>query len=214
MRDLSTSNVSQHTIIGLTGGMGSGKSTVAKIFQSLGVPCWDADKAGKFLYDNNAPLRNQVVQAFGREIGIYHDSELVGIHRKVLAQRVFGNPEDLKVLNALVHPAVDRAFHEWCLSEAPAHAPYVIRESAILFESSAERDCSSVITVQADESTRVERIQLRDALDLITIRKRLEHQWTDEQRAEASEYVLFNGESDRLLRQVVALNHVLKDRFQ
>ena len=150
MHDFSTSSPHLLPVVGLTGGIGSGKTTVAGILESLGIPVFDADARAKSLYQRRADLRAWVVDRFGETYGCYQDGRLIDIDRKALADIVFSNSEALAELNAVVHPAVARDFLDWhAFQSEQSNAPYVVREAAILIETGGHKQCDSVAVVQA-----------------------------------------------------------------
>lgn len=203
MVDFSTSHTKLLPVIGLTGGIGSGKSTVAGVFTSLGIPVFNADERARALYAENADLRSWVVETFGRECGEFDGAHLIGINRTELAQRVFGQPERLHMLNQRIHPEVHRKFQEWHRMQSRlSGAPYVMREAAILIESGSQKDCDAIITVEAPVELRVTRAAGRLGVDEARIRARVAVQMTDAERSTHAAYRLFNGTSDDLLAQV------------
>jgi dephospho-CoA kinase len=212
MEDFSTSTANVVPIIGLTGGIGSGKTTVGQIFESLGIPRWDADAAGHAVYRMHADLRNQVLERFGQDLAIMESGNCVDIHRALLGERVFQDSEGLAALNQWVHPLVRNAFKTWMQSHSPS--PYVIREAAILFESGAHTDCRQVITVSAPSSLRLERAMKRSSLTREKAALRMEHQWTDEQREDSAQHRIDNGLHAMLIPQVMAIHGQLLQQFQ
>ena len=153
-------------IIGLTGGIGSGKTTIAKHFASLGVPVYIADDEAKKLMDN-PEIITELKSIFGDEI-----IENGKIDRKALAQIVFQNPKKLKTLNSIIHPAVKLHFENWLHSHK--NYPIIIKEAAILFESGSYKDCDKIITVTAPLEIRIERVLKRDVSDYESIMKRVQ----------------------------------------
>jgi dephospho-CoA kinase len=198
------------SIVGLTGGIGSGKSTVALIFASLGVPVWDADFAGRRLYTEDRSMQQWVVNRYGKQCGVWLNEELIGIDRKALAHIVFNDDDALRELNGKVHPLVHDAFTSWMNRMTHVHhAPYVIRESAILFESNSHEDCDHVISVIAKEALRIERVTSRDHLKADDIRARIKHQLPDSERVERSTFVIENNECSKLLAQVLDIHNAM-----
>lgn len=187
-------------VIGLTGGMGSGKSIIARVFGSMGIPVFDSDQVAKDLYHSDDLLKSEVKKLFGADI--YRNGLL---DRQRLAEVVFRDTSHLKRLTDLVHPAVKHAFDEWKLS-IPPHTPYLIREASILFESGGDQHCDEVITVNAPESLRIERIKKRDRSDEDAIRDRLNKQWTDEQRVAKANGVIINDNIHAVIPQIVDLD--------
>jgi dephospho-CoA kinase len=180
-------------IIGLTGGIGSGKTTIAKHFASLGIPVYIADDEAKKLMDNSEIIA-KLQAVFGNEI-----IENQKIDRKALAQIVFQNPKKLKILNSIIHPAVKKHFTDW-LSTYKNH-PIIIKEAAILFESGSYKDCDSIITVTSPLEERVNRVMKRDNASRESILDRINNQWTDEQRISKSDYVIINISVNESLKQ-------------
>lgn len=172
-------------IIGLTGGIGSGKTTIANYFRELGIPIYIADDAAKIIMQS-AEVIAQIKKAFGDAI---FDSE--GLNRQALAAIVFDDPKKLKQLNAIIHPAVYQHFLVWLKQHSSA--PFVIKEAAILFESGSYADCDFIITVTAPLSTRINRVMARDHVSRESVLKRIENQWTDEARIAKSDYVIKNS---------------------
>ncbi len=187
-------------IVGVTGGIGSGKTTVCKVFRALGIPVYDADQAAKDLYDRDPELLRSVRDAFGDAI-LDPEGKL---DRKKMAELVFGDPEKLQLLNSLVHPRVRADFRKW--AKLQTHAPYVIREAAILFESGTHKDCDKVITVTAPVELRMQRVRQRDQRSEEEIRRMMERQWTDDEKVRRSDAVLVNDERDLLVPRIVALH--------
>lgn len=188
-------------VVGLTGGMGAGKSTVARILGSFGLCVYNADEAAKSLYRTDEVLAQEVASRFGADVFNEHGD----VHRKVLAERVFSSKEALSDLNAMVHPAVARDFADWKAKRALKGARCVFREAAILFESGSHQDCHRVWAVTAPLEIRVHRIARRDGLNHDQIQARMKHQWPQEQIAEMSDEVLLNDGFTALVPQVAEL---------
>lgn len=170
-------------IFGLTGGIGSGKTTIARYFESLGVPVYIADdEAKKILVTSAAPL---IKETFGEEV--FTD----GIpDRGKLAILVFNDPEKLKKLNAIIHPAVKHHFDEWVKQHY--NESFVIKEAAILFESGSYKDCDAVILVTAPKDIRLKRVMGRDKVAEQEVLKRMDNQWSDEKKSALSTYIIEN----------------------
>jgi dephospho-CoA kinase len=171
-------------IVGLTGGIGSGKTTIANYFQSMGVPVYIADDEARKIMQTPEVI-NAIKNVFGNAV---FENEILS--REKLAEIVFSNPEKLNQLNAIVHPAVRKHFNEWFLDYATA--PFIIYEAAILFESGRYKDCDSIITVTAPLESRIERVINRDNTTREHILKRMNMQWNDEQRILKSDFVIEN----------------------
>ncbi len=171
-------------VIGLTGGIGSGKTMVAKYIESLGIPVYIADDEAKKLM-NNEELTNAIASQLGADL--ISDGAL---NREKLAKLVFDNPEKLQTLNRIVHPKVKEHFDHWVKSHSQHFL--VVKEAAILFETGGNKYCDAVITVTAPEETRIQRVMERDQANRQDILKRIQSQWTDEQRIAKSDYVINN----------------------
>ena len=179
-------------IVGLTGRIGSGKSTILKVFDSLGVPCYDSDIQAKKLMEEDEELTSKIKGLFGDDI--YNGLEF---NRSLLADLVFSDKKKLDDLNALVHPAVKKDFHMFIGQQ---NAPYIIKEAAILFETGAVNDCDVVILVTAPERLRIDRVQNRDKLTEEQIKSRMSHQWSDNKKIPMSDFVIKNIEWDKTLK--------------
>lgn len=211
MSNFSTAIEHQGSIVGLTGGLGSGKSTVSRIFQSVGVPAWDADAAGRSLYTDNRDFQAWIIQHFGRSCGIWQRGELNGIDRKELAAIVFQDDDALDALNRKVHPMVRNAFADWHEKVIQERGPsYVLRESAILFESEAHLDCKLVITVVAEKALRIERVKRRNGWSENEIEARMLQQLNDQDRIKHADFVVDNNTNSPLLQQVLELHQKIQ----
>lgn len=192
--------------VGLTGGIGSGKSTVANIFESYNIPRFDADKHAHNIYLNNAELRSAVVEKFGNGVALKNKAgEIIDINRKELASIVFSDPSKLKELNSMVHPAVRDGYNKW-LHSLPSSTPYVIREAAILFESGANQGCDTVVTISAREDVRLQRAMLRDNSLESEVLDRMSKQFSDSERESLSDHIVQNNPEDELLPQLEILH--------
>ena len=210
VRHRSPAHASRPVVVGVTGGMAAGKSLVTRMFAALGAPTWDADSAAKRLYQTDATLQQATLDRWGPRIAkLDEDGRMVDVDREALAAVVFSDPDELAWLEAQVHPAVGRAFSSWL--EGQTHAPVVIREAAILFESGSDATCDVTLTVEAPEALRIRRAQARarqrsQAVPSESeVRARLARQWTEAQRVSKANHVLRNGSKDALLPQVLAI---------
>ena len=185
-------------VIGLTGGLGAGKSVVAGILRSMGYPVYDADSAAKRLYDVDPVLLGAVADRFGP--AILDDAGL--LDRQQLAALVFGNPGALAKLNGLVHPAVARDFRGWLSHHGACGRQVVFREAAILFESGAHEGCDRVWGVSAPRALRVERVRKRSGLTEAEIALRMSRQWPQERVLDHCDSVLVNDGLKPLVPQV------------
>lgn len=191
-------------VIGLTGGIGSGKSTVAKVFESLNFPVFYADRFGRLVLDSDAEVKSAVIELLGAES--YSGDKA---NRKIIAEKVFGNDTLLQSLNAIVHPAVGRAFMAW-QKNLPSDNNYCIREAAILFESGTHQDCDKVICVIADDELRISRVIDRDGVGRAEVEARMAKQMPQAEKAERSDFVIENNGDRSIIQQVLAIHASLK----
>ncbi|WP_035671661.1 dephospho-CoA kinase [Flavobacterium sp. 83] len=189
-------------IIGLTGGIGSGKTTIAKIFQSFGIPVYIADDEAKKIMQSSEII-NAIKETFGTSI---FENEI--LNRQKLAEIVFDNPEKLEQLNKIVHPAVKKHFDEWVLK--CKDNSYVIYEAAILFESGRYKDCDIIITVTAPVETRIHRVIERDKTTRSLVLKRIKSQWTDDERISKSDFVIENTSIEEAKTEILKILKILK----
>lgn len=196
-------------LIGLTGGMGAGKSTVADLFKTLGIPVYNSDERAKALMSANQEVRKSIEDLLGAD-AYTSNGEL---NRSWIASQVFSDPVKLDKLNAIVHPAVPQDIEKWAVEPAQKNAPYMLQETAILFEENLVSRMNAVILVVADIEERVSRIQKRDHISREQILDRMKHQWTDEQKIPLSDYVIFNDQGRSLIRQVTDIDAMIRDRF-
>lgn len=189
--------------IGLTGGIGSGKSTVAQVFRALGVPVFVSDDEARRLQESDAEVVNAIAALFGKEI--YKDGKL---DRAKVATVVFADKEKLSQLNAIVHPAVGKAFDAFCITHNAA--PYVIKEAAIIFEHGLEKQLDGVITVTAPDEVRIARVMTRDQAEREAVIRRMQNQMPQEEKAKRSAFVIMNDGKEMLLPQVLKIDAALK----
>ncbi|MBN8565322.1 MAG: dephospho-CoA kinase [Flavobacteriales bacterium] len=181
-------------LIGLTGGIGSGKTTVAKMFAAKGIPVYIADEEAKKLMNTS-----EIIQAIENEFG----KEVINngkINRTLLAEKVFNNKEKLNDLNQIVHPAVKEDFKSWL--QKNRDFPYVMKETAILFETGGNKDCDLVITVTAPLSERISRIINRDNTNEQSIKDRIKNQLDDDFKIKHSDFVIQNNTIESTENQV------------
>lgn len=190
--------------IGLTGGIGSGKTTACRIFSALGIPVYNSDNRAKVIMDTNADVIAEIKSFLGEEA--YSNGKP---DRKYIASRVFSDKPLLKKLNAAVHPAVIRDFIRWSESLDECDTPYVIQENAILFEGGFDKDMDYNITINAPEEERIGRAVERDNSQPELIRKRMNNQMTDSVREQLADFTLHNAETDLLVPQILALHEKL-----
>jgi dephospho-CoA kinase len=189
--------------IGLTGGIGSGKSTVARIFQSLGVPIFNADAAGRSILEE-ADTQMQLVNLFGPEVLLKGKTQ-----RSHIAQRVFGNANLLSELNSIVHPKVGEVFRQWINEQT---TPYILKEAAIIFEVGTESSLDDVILVSAPEEIRIRRVMERDGVNRDQVEARMRNQWPEERKKELAAHSIVNDGVTALIPQVMKLHEILNRR--
>jgi dephospho-CoA kinase len=189
--------------IGITGGIGSGKSVVARVFAALGVPVYDSDSRAKHVMAHDLVLRAQLQEAFGAEA-----YDAAGqLNRPYLARVAFNDAAQLARLNALVHPRVGEDFATWSAAQAAAGQPYILKEAALLYESGAYKGLDAIITVFAPAEVRAARVLQRDshrsAADVQAI---MDKQLSEEEKLTRAEHVVYNDDSQLVLPQVLALD--------
>lgn len=189
--------------IGITGGIGSGKTTICKIFETLGIPVFYADTVAKEIMVSDEILIKGVQDAFGKESytaeGVLNNKHIAGI--------VFNNAKQLAKLNELVHPAVFRAFDNW-VKQVPSSVPYILKEAALLFESGSYKMCDQNILVIAPEETRLQRVMQRDGVTAEQVRARMDKQLPDEEKIKLTDHIIYNNETDSLIIQVTRLHQL------
>lgn len=184
-------------IVGLTGGIGSGKSTVAEIFKSIGIPVYDADQNSKQLIDEE-PLQTKLVGLLGKEVltaGL--------IDRPKMASLIFNNEQLLTQANALIHPSVGAHFDQWVQSQSRS---YVLKEAAILFESGSYEQCDKVIVVTAPDEMRIKRVMKRNGISRDEVMARMKNQWPESEKVKRADYVIKNDLSKSLIKQVLKVH--------
>lgn len=190
--------------VGITGGIGSGKTTVCQVFETLGIPVFYADRAGKYLMENDKAVINSIKELFGEDI--YPGGVL---NREKIAAIVFRTPEILQQLNAIVHPAVLRYGMQWMESQ---HAPYVLKEAAIFFESGSYKEMDVMIGVYAPRKTRILRVMERDQSSQEKILERMSQQMDEEEKMKRCDFVITNDNVLPVLPQVLAIHQQLQQR--
>lgn len=170
-------------LIGLTGGIGSGKSTVARYIQSKGYSVYFADNEAKKVMQTNDVIE-KIVDVFGEDV--LDDGK---INRKKLATIVFGDSNLLNTLNTIIHPAVSKDFESWREAQ---NSTLVFKEAAILFESGSNKDCDKIITITAPKDIRIQRVVQRDDINQEEVEKRMKHQWDEERKIAHSDYIIVN----------------------
>jgi dephospho-CoA kinase len=188
--------------IGLTGGIGSGKSSVARIFSSLGMPVFYADASGKKVLESDAEVVKAVTELIGEEAF----DEKGKANRAHIASIVFNDQSKLEALNAIIHPAVGRDFQQW---KTQQKAVYCLREAAILFESGSHKDCEAVICVSAAKAVRVKRVMDRDQVSATEVEARMAKQMPQAEKEELSDFVIQNNGDESLISQVIKIHTTL-----
>lgn len=187
--------------IGITGGIGSGKTTVCKVFETLGIPVFYADTVAKQIMTIDAILMAGIRDTFGAE-SYFEDGKL---NNKHIANIVFNNEKELLKLNALVHPAVFRAFDEWDTT-LPTHLPYSLKEAALLFESGSYEMCDKNILVTSPHALKIARVTQRDNVSEEQVLARMGKQFTDRQKLKLADYFIENNENHSIILQVLDLH--------
>ena len=191
-------------IIGLTGGIGSGKTTVGRMFQELGVPVYDSDKEAKLLMQNSQEIRDGLVALFG-------NNAIVGdqVNREFISNRVFTDKDLLQQLNGLVHPAIRSHFLSWQRKQT---FPYVIQEAAVIFENSSYPNYDKIILVTAPKEVRLKRVQARDGSTRKKVLDRMKNQWPDSQKRKLSNFIIHNTNLEKTRIKVGQIHRtILKD---
>ena len=188
--------------IGLTGGIGSGKSTVSKIFEQLGVPVYYADTAAKRIMNEDPILGAQLIEHFGPEV--YLDGVL---NRSLVASIVFNDKQQLAILNSLVHPATIRDSEAWMKMQT---TPYAIKEAALIFESGSQDQLNYVIGVSAPETLRIQRAMQRDNLSREAVKERIQNQLSESIKMRLCNFVILNDEQHLVIPQVIELDKKLR----
>lgn len=189
--------------VGITGGIGSGKSTVCKLFAMLGIPVFEADKVAKEMMNTSPVIGEQLINLFGAAVYLPDHT----IDRKYLAGIVFNNPSLLAQLNSVVHPVVRKAFFDWCDKQ---DSPYIIHEAAILFESGFYKMMDKTIAVITNENERISRVMKRDGVTLEMVNERIKNQWNDQQRMELADFIIGNNEDELIIPQVLEIDNKLR----
>ncbi len=189
-------------VVGLTGGIGSGKSLVTQIFSHLGIPIFNADfESGKIL-EEDAMVRDTLTQWFGPEAYIHGKPD-----RRKIASVVFNDPSMLARMNELLHPRVKERFLSWCGQHQSK--PYLIHEAAILFESGFYKFMDKTILVLAPEEIRIERVMQRDKVSGDSVRQRMQNQWTDEQKLPLADFIIRNDGKSPLIPAILEIHNKL-----
>jgi dephospho-CoA kinase len=185
--------------VGITGGIGSGKTLISRIFSVLGVPVYNADLSARDIMNTDRFVQEKLVGSFGERIlkdGVPD--------RQALAQIVFNDPDALKRINEIIHPAVKTDFISWL--ERHRHEKYILKEAAILFESGAYKELDTIVLVTAPEEIRIKRIMKRDGVTAASIRKRMANQWPDETKAAKAGFIVVNDNTSAVLPVILEMH--------
>lgn len=191
--------------VGITGGIGSGKTTVCRIFELLGIPVYYADEWAKWLINNDDEVKKGIVEIFGPDA---YTSE-GEYNRAFVARIVFDNKETLAALNALVHPAVERHSRQWHERQSQTGVPYTLKEAALLIESGSARFLDCLIVVTAPEALRIRRVVQRDGIAEKQVRARMERQLPEADKVKLADYVIVNDGAQMLIPQVWQIHRAL-----
>jgi dephospho-CoA kinase len=189
-------------MIGLTGGIGSGKSVVAKIFATIGIPVFNADEAAKRIMQTSPEIKAKLIEQFGADI--YNE---LGLDKEKLAAIVFNDPFQLQLLNAIVHPVTIQAAKDWAAKQT---SPYVIKEAALIFESAAADGLFKVIGVTAPLSLRIQRVMQRDGVSKEQVEARMQHQISDTIKMRLCDYVIENNNQEMVIPQVLEIDKAIR----
>ncbi|WP_313511780.1 dephospho-CoA kinase [Sphingobacterium sp.] len=185
--------------IGITGGIGVGKSVVTKIFKVLGIPTYDADREAKDIMVKNDAVRQSLMETFGKDV-YFEDGSL---NREWLGKRVFSDAEELKKLNAIVHPAVIKDGEDWAAAQTSI---YSVKEAALLFESGSYKALDFTILVVSPLELRIERVMQRDKVDREEVLRRINKQMPEEEKEKLSDCIVYNDDQHSLIEQVMELH--------
>lgn len=185
-------------IVGLTGGIGSGKTTVGSLFAELGVPVYNSDEEAKKLMQSSKKIRRAITQLLGKEA--YNGGKL---NRPYIAKKVFNDKELLQKINAIVHPEVKKDFSSWAEKQ---EKPYVIQEAAILFENGSYKNYDRMILVKAPKALRIARLKKRDNSTEKDILERMRNQWSDAKKSRLSDFVINNKSLDKTKAAIVQIH--------
>lgn len=188
-------------VVGLTGGIGSGKTTVAKLFQALGIPIYIADVEAKRLMNTSKVIKRKLIALFGDEAYIHNE-----LNRPFIASKIFNDSNLLSQMNAIVHPKVGSDFRRWLKKQT---SPYVIKEAAIIFEQQMQSEYDYIITVTANIDDKIERLLKRDQMTKNKIMEIIKNQMSDEEKIKKSDFVIVNDQLEDTKKQVLEIHEKL-----
>jgi len=192
-------------LIGITGGIGSGKSFVCSIFRKLGVPVYDADIESKQLVNTSKIIKAKLIAHYGNDI--YLDSGMLNKHK--LSEIIFNNKEDLEKVNNIIHPEVFNNFNTWCKKNSDNN--YLIQEAAIMFESGSNMLMDAVIFIDAPEDIRIKRVVERNNVTEQDVKKIIDNQMRPEEKKKLSDYIIINDDKELLLPQIIKLHNIFNN---
>ena len=191
--------------VGITGGIGSGKTTVCKIFETLGIPVYYADDRAKWLMVNSPALQTGIINLFGKE----SYDEAGQLNRAYIGGIAFKHPKKLQKLNALVHPAVFVDGEHWQQEQMILQSPYTLKEAALLYESGSHKFLDKMIVVTAPEEMRIDRVMKRDGLDRGAVQDRIARQMPEAEKVAQADYIINNDGQLLLIPQVLEIHQQL-----
>jgi dephospho-CoA kinase len=194
--------------VGITGGIGSGKTTISRILENLGVPVFNSDEVGRRILNEDEQVKQEVMEVFDKDM--YNSKG--ELDRERMASVVFNDPRALNRLSAIVHPKVKQAFDEFC--EEHQNAAYVVKEAAILFESGNYHDLDKIVSVFAPKEDRIKRVMKRDGVSEENVKRRMIFQYSDEERNELADFILMNEQGVDLLPEVMELHEIILNEKQ
>ena len=194
--------------VGITGGIGSGKSVVSGIFDLLRIPVYNSDARARQIMEHSEHVRTQIIDSFGTQAYDENGS----LNRDFIASQVFSNKKMLSQLNAIVHPAVGDDFEQWCSTQEGK--PYILKEAALIFEAGINKFLDKVILIFAPEELRISRVMSRDEANEESVQSRIENQWSDRKKAPLADYIIVNDGDHSLLRQTLEIHKLLVEYAQ
>lgn len=191
-------------IIGLTGGIGSGKSTVAKFFTALNYPVYNSDKAAKTIYFI-PEIKEKIISVLGKEAYLNETN----LNKKYISDKLFNDKKLLEKINAIIHPAVGKDFKQF--EKSNIEHKYIIKETALLFEAGLNKSVDKIILVTAPLGMKISRIKKRDGLSEQEILLKINNQWPDDEKAVKSDFIIYNNEIQAITPQILTIHKLLQD---
>lgn len=187
--------------VGITGGIGSGKTIATKVFDILGIPIYNADSKAKEIIRTNAKIQQQLIENYGKEI--FLDNGI--LNKQKLSSIIFNNEKERQKVNSIIHPVVIDDYNNW--TKNYSNCNYIIKEAAILFESGAYKDLDFIITVCSPIELRIQRIVLRDKISKSLIEKKIQSQLSDKEKIKLSDFVIHNNNKDLIINQILKIHN-------